>query len=184
MSAEPDRIVWRVHPAAERRGVAAAVFGMVLVLSVLAAFWMEGVYWGLFAFAVLFLSLEAFFLPCRFELTEEGVVVRKPFASVSRPWGHFRRVIFDRVGVTLSPFGRRHWLESYRAIRLRFKTGKAAGGEPTRQQVRDYVLAHIDAQQVGVEGLDFDRDEQDGQGHRENNGSRGEGLGSTGGDVG
>ena len=50
----PERLAWRVHPAAERRGTGIAVLALMITLSALAAMWMEGFYWGLFAFGVLF----------------------------------------------------------------------------------------------------------------------------------
>ncbi len=117
---EGRRLSWRVHPAAERRGTGILVFVAILVLSFLAGLWMGGAFWGAFAFVVLFLSLEAFFLPGSFELTERGVVVKKPFSQAERRWDQFRRVIFDADGITLSPFARRSWLETYRALRLRY----------------------------------------------------------------
>jgi hypothetical protein len=125
----------------------------MITLSALAAMWMEGAYWGLFAFGVLFLSLEAFFLPSSFELSEEGVAVRKSFSRVERPWGHFRRVVFDPVGVTLSPFARRHWLEAYRGTRLRFARPAAGRETPAPEEVWRFILAHIDLEEVQVVGL-------------------------------
>ncbi len=155
MVQEPVRMVWRVHPAAERRGVALLVISLILILSILAGFWMQGnFYWSLFAFVVLFLSLEAFFLPSRFELDASGVTVKKPFSRVVRPWDHFRRVGFDRVGITLSPFRRRHWLDSYRSVRLRLS--RASGG-PTPAEVRGFILAHVDTASVRIEGAEDSR---------------------------
>jgi hypothetical protein len=147
----PDGIAWRVHPAKERPGLGALVLGLVVVLSGVIGWWMKGPYWSAFAFGVLFLSLEAFFLPSRFELGQEGVVVRKPFSQASRPWDQFRRVVFDPLGVTLSPFRRRHWLDPYRAVRLRFAREAVQSGAPSRAEVRCYILAHLNAQEVVIE---------------------------------
>ncbi len=152
MGADQDRLAWKVHPAAERPVVGAIVVVAVVVLSILTALWMDGPYWGVFAFVILFLSLEAFFLPSRFELSAEGVTVHKAFSNVTRPWDHFRRIVFDAVGVTLSPFGRRHWLETYRAIRLRFRRGM-------RGEVEQFILSHIDRAEVQVLGLSEEESE-------------------------
>ncbi len=146
-----DGIAWRVHPALERPGLGALVLALVVVISVLIGLWMRGPYWSIFAFGVLFLSLEAFFLPSRFELDERGVVVRKPFSQASRPWDQFRRVVFDPFGVTLSPFSRRHWLDPYRAVRLRFAGGRGRTQGPGRAEVRRYILEHLDAERVVIE---------------------------------
>jgi len=142
-------IAWRVHPAAERRGMAVFVLGLILVLSVLAAAWMRGAYWGLFAFAVLFLSLESFFLASRYALGPEGVRVERAFSKSERAWSSFRSAWFDAGGVTLSPFGRRHWLETYRALRLRYGRTPEA---PAREAVNQYLLAHLDPAQVQLHG--------------------------------
>ena len=142
-----ERIVWRVHPAAERPRMGLLVALLVVVLSILAGLWMKQVFWSLFAMMVLFLSLEAFFLPSRFELGADGVAVKKPFSRLTRPWSYFRRVTFDEAGASLSPFAQRRWIEPYRAIRL---TYGAAGDSAA---VRDFILAQIDREKVGIEGL-------------------------------
>lgn len=142
-------IAWRVHPAAERKGLAVFVLGVILALSVLAAAWMRGTYWGLFAFLVLFLSLESFFLASRYALGPEGVRVERAFSKSERAWSSFRSAWFDGLGVTLSPFGRRHWLETYRAMRVRYGRPPSA---PTREAVNEYLLAHLDPAQVQIHG--------------------------------
>jgi hypothetical protein len=146
---EPE-ISWRVHPAAERKAMAALTLGLILLLSGLAGAWMRGAYWGLFAFGVLFFSLESFFLPSRFGLGPEGVRVERAFSRSERPWASFRSAWFDPHGVTLSPYPRRHWLETYRALRLRYG---APGATPTRDAVVTYLLAHLDGSQVRVTGV-------------------------------
>ncbi len=150
----PERLAWRVHPAGERPGLGALILALIVGCSVLVGIWMGGAYWGVFAFGVLFLSLEAFFLPSRFELDAQGVVVHKPFSQASRPWNQFRRVVFDPFGVTLSPYSRRNWLDPYRSVRLRFPGGGRASAGPDREQVRRFVLAHVDAAQVTVEDFE------------------------------
>ena len=143
-------LAWRVHPAFERKGLAVAICAMIVGLSVLTAAWMQTAYWGVFAGIVLFLSLEGFFLPSRFLLGRAGVEVRKPFSCVKREWGSFRSIWFDGVGVTLSPYGRRHWLEPYRGVRLRYGVGRQA---PQRAAVQRFLLAHLDTERVRVGGL-------------------------------
>lgn len=148
--AQPAELAWRSHPAAERKATAVGVTLLVIALAVLAGFWMRGVYWGLFAGLVLFLSLEAFYLPTRYELRAAGIQVRKPFSRAEREWGAFRSVWCDPLGVTLSPFGRRHWLESYRGIRLRLA---AAGAGPDAVALQRWLLARLDRQRVAFHGL-------------------------------
>jgi hypothetical protein len=157
----PEKLAWRVHPAGERPHLGALILALIVVFSLLVGLWMKGAYWSIFAFGVLFLSLEAFFLPSRFELDAQGVVVHKPFSQASRPWGQFHRVVFDPFGVTLSPFSRRSWLDPYRAVRLRFPGGSGASAGPGREEVRRFVLAHVDAKQVKIE----EYEQKSGPGH-------------------
>jgi hypothetical protein len=147
---DPETITWRSHPAAERRAAAAGVGALVLLLAVLTGIWMRGAYWGFFAGMVLFLSLESFFLPTTYELSVGAVGVRKPFSRIERPWTAFRSAWFDPFGVTLSPFGRRHWLETYRGIRLRWGP---RGADPSPDDVRRFLLARLDPQKVACFGL-------------------------------
>ncbi|MFH1144612.1 MAG: hypothetical protein V1774_08730 [Candidatus Eisenbacteria bacterium] len=145
---EPE-LTWRVHPAAERSGMTLLVGLLILGVSLLVAAWMRAVYWGVFALGVLFLSLESYFLPTRFALGDDGVGVSKPFSRLERPWSAFRSAWFDPLGVTLSPFGRRHWLEPYRGVRLRYAR---AGAGPSREEVVAFLLSHLDAARVRIEG--------------------------------
>jgi hypothetical protein len=55
------------------------------------------------------------FLPARFRVDDQGITSgRGPF-SVRRPWSAVHRALRSREGILLSPFGRRHWLDAYRA---------------------------------------------------------------------
>jgi hypothetical protein len=160
MNAEGETLTWRVHPAAERKATGAFVSLLLVALAVLAGIWMRGAYWGVFALFVLFLSLESFYLPTAYELTASGIVVRKPFSKAERPWSAFRSAWFDPLGVTLSPFGRRHWLETYRGVRVRFAARPVAGEAAAAAQataspeaVRRFLRAHLDPQQVRFFGL-------------------------------
>jgi len=146
-------LAWRVHPAAERPGLAVAIAALIVVLGLLAGLWMGSRYWAVFACGVLFLSLEAFFLPAAYELRADGVHVGKPFSRVIRPWPAIRRMAVDPQGITLSPFRRRSWLEPYRAVRLRFRRAAAGGEDPTAGAARRYLLARLDPAEVVIEGV-------------------------------
>jgi hypothetical protein len=102
----------------------------------LAAFWGRSGFWGFFSFAVLFLSLESFYFPTRFVLEEKKLTVIRRFSRSERDWSIFRRCCEDRDGLTLSPFTKSSWLETYRAIRVRF-------GRTNREQVKGYVRERL-----------------------------------------
>ncbi|MBD3161419.1 MAG: hypothetical protein GF346_04335 [Candidatus Eisenbacteria bacterium] len=120
---EERTLEWKVHPFGERRGTGLAVLAGITAFSVGAGLWGGAWFWTLFSFAVLFLSLESFYFPTRYVLSEEKLVVIKRFSRAERAWTVFRRAEVDRRGVTLSPFAKRSFLEAYRAIRLVFRGG-------------------------------------------------------------
>lgn len=151
--ADEPVLAWGIHPASERKGMAVMIVALIAFLGVLTSLWMANIYWGIFAIVLLFLSLEAFFLPSRFELSEKGVRVYKAFSKVDRPWNHYRRVSSDQTGITLSPFRRRNWLEAYRATRLGFRSG-ALQYDPSPEVVSEFILSHIDRETVLIEGLE------------------------------
>ena len=121
-----EPLVWVAHPLRRRRllgtlvglGIAAAALGLGL--------WTRSLLWGVFSAGALFLSLETFFLPTRFEAGPAELVVQKAFSSGRTPWDSYRRVYEDRHGLTLSPYRRRSFLEPYRSARLLFDGGEAA----------------------------------------------------------
>jgi hypothetical protein len=127
---------WRAWPAAERPAQAIAV-GLAMITAGLGL----GVYGG-DAFlagvivAVLFLSLSAYFLPTRFRIDNEGVEVASPFGKRHRRWEALRSYNADGRGVTLSPYTRPSWLESYRGLRLLFHRN--------RDQVLKRVAARLE----------------------------------------
>jgi hypothetical protein len=98
---------------------------LLVLLGLALGLWMRSWFWGVFAAGVLFLSLESFFLPTRYELGASGLVVSKAFSSSKNPWEAFRRVYRDPHGLTLSPYRRRTFLEPYRSQRILFDGGDA-----------------------------------------------------------
>ncbi len=124
-AAEVAPLVWVAHPL-RRRPVFGSLIGLgIAALAVAVGFWTGSTLWGLFSAGVLFLSLEAFFLPSRYEAGPVELVVQKAFSNVRTPWVSFRRVYEDRHGLTLSPFRRRSLLEPYRSARLLYDGGDA-----------------------------------------------------------
>ena len=127
-------LVWVSHPLRRRR-VLGTLIGLGIVVAALAlGIWTRSLLWGVFSAGVLFLSLEMFFLPSRYEAGALELVVQKAFSNGRTPWASFRRVYEDRHGLTLSPYRRRSFLEPYRSTRLLFD-----GGETTA--IKDVVRA-------------------------------------------
>jgi hypothetical protein len=133
-----EPLAWTVHPFRERPRMGLAILAVILAVSVLAAVWTRSGFWAVFSFAILFLSLESFYFPTRYLLDEKKVTVFRRFSRSEREWGIFRRCYADRDGLTLSPFTKSSWLESYRAIRLRF-------ARENRERVTEYVRGRLGA---------------------------------------
>ena len=65
-------------------------------------------------------SLHRYFVPYRYELYDDFVVVFSFSARVTKPWSDFRSFYVDRGGVLLSPFVKPSRLENFRGVYLRF----------------------------------------------------------------
>lgn len=102
------------------------MLGTILILAAGLGILTHSVYWGLFGAVVLFLSLEGFYFPTRYELDDRGVTVVRGMSRSERSWESVRRVIEDRAGLTLSPYRGRRFMEPFRAIRLLFDGGDRA----------------------------------------------------------
>ena len=94
----------------------AAVVGICVAVGVS----FGGAGYGLLAGVLLGASLGRYFVPTRFELDAEGVIVRFLGQTRRVPWGAVRRVAVGREGVFLSPFAEPSRLDSFRGTLLRF----------------------------------------------------------------
>lgn len=115
----------RFHPAADQPVKAAAVAFLVgligsAVFTLVAQPLVAAVI--MLAFAN---SLSAFFLPTTYEATPEHLVVRRPGSTRTYPWTRFRSFERDRNGIFLSPYRRRHRLDSLRGVFLPLKDKRA-----------------------------------------------------------
>jgi hypothetical protein len=140
-------LLWRSWPAAERPGQALPVG-----LAILAASFGFGLYGGDpllggIAFAILTLSLATFFFPTRYRIDETGLEASSVFGTRRREWVALRSYATDARGVTVSPFARASWLESYRGMRLLFSV--QAGN---RDAVMAAVAARLPAMAEGKRG--------------------------------
>lgn len=65
-------------------------------------------------------QVVGFFVPTKYILTDENVLVRGLLAKKEKPWTDFRSYHVDREGVLLSPFAGRSRLERFRGLSLQF----------------------------------------------------------------
>jgi hypothetical protein len=132
-------LAWTAHPLRRRPAHGILAGGAILGAGVGLGYLTRSAFWMVFSVALLFLSLESFFLATRYELGAEGLCIRKAFSRSVMEWGRFRRVYQDRHGLTLSPYRRRAFLEPYRSARLLFDGGDAAA-------IRDLVRGRLSAE--------------------------------------
>ena len=126
---------WRVHPLRENwtRSILLLLFLFLLYL---------GIYW-LFQSAFITLlsaifvtsSLYRYFVPYRYELYENQLVVAAPLYRLTKSWDTFRSFYVDNNGVLLSPFVKPSRLENFRGVYVRF--GK------NRSEVLDFIREKI-----------------------------------------
>lgn len=80
------------------------------------------------------------FLPVSCRLADDGIERRTPLGAQHRGWDDVRRAGIGARGMVLSPFLRRTWLESFRALFLPFPPGDAALPERARELLRAHGL--------------------------------------------
>ena len=116
---ESMELAWEVHPFADER--AKGLSAMAVILGAISgSFAWGGPLLGIVATLILVGGTGSFFVRTRYRLTATEVVVQSPFQRVNKPWSAFRRAHPGDQGVSLSPFRKRHVLDPYRSVMLRY----------------------------------------------------------------
>lgn len=133
---------WTAWPAARSplRAVVAAGF-LVLLGWTLQSMFHAG-YFTVLGVLLVWGQIAGFFLPTRYDLTDEGVTVSGLVARKRKAWSDFRSFHADREGVLLSPFPGRSRLERFRGLSLQFHGN------------RDEVVAFVEGRVSPPEGID------------------------------
>lgn len=76
--------------------------------------------WGIGASLVMFVTLNRFFLPSRWEMDADGITAHYPLRKQHFRWETGRRFVVDGYGGFLSTRARRSRLDPYRGMHLRF----------------------------------------------------------------
>ncbi len=124
-----DAHAWRVHPAADHPARTAVVVLVLVLAALTCARWSESAIVGWIAFGVLAASLRAYFLPCHYEIDDDGVHEDGLWGPRrTLPWSAVRRVALDPRGVVVSPRATlSRWLPDRGVyLRTRGKTQRAA----------------------------------------------------------
>lgn len=115
-----DRITWASLPVRdEPRGKSLLLVGVMFAVAALASL-QGGLLLGGLALLLLFILLGPYFLPCRFEVSDEGVKKRFPLFSRDRKWSDYKRFVVQMDGVFLGTFPVPSRLDSFRGDFLRF----------------------------------------------------------------
>jgi len=75
--------------------------------------------------ALLIFELLPYFVPTKYLLFEELIVIKYPFAKVEKKYSEFGCFYIDNNGIMLSQFSRPHRLDRFRGQSLRFSGDKS-----------------------------------------------------------
>ncbi|MEO0091863.1 MAG: hypothetical protein ABIK61_04035 [candidate division WOR-3 bacterium] len=110
-------ITWQVHRAKEtpkKTILVSVILGIFIIFLIL----FYGFYWALFAAIILFASLNAYFLPTTYTLTDNEIIVDKKLFRNKLEWNRFRKYYITSTGIVLSPFTKKNFLDNFRGIHL------------------------------------------------------------------
>ena len=114
----PVGVEWTFDPWVERpRAAGVAVLGLLAMWLALAAAGLPGLVAILLGGFAAWPLLPAF-VPASCRIGPDGAERRGVLGGVRRGWGEVRRVEDVPVGVLLSPFTHRHWLDATRSLTL------------------------------------------------------------------
>lgn len=113
---EPVIYSWYVFPAGRNWKITLAVTLFIVVFPVLIALTMESsaVFYGIFAFIILFLSLLSFFTKTEYIFTPNLIKIKGLVYRRTRKWSEFRSYYHNKKGILLSPFIEPSRLENFR----------------------------------------------------------------------
>ena len=112
-----DELSWSVHRAAEspRKTTVAVVFIAAFVAFTAVVF---GPVLAVLAVVILFVALNAYFLPITYTFTDSGIAIDKQLFKARYEWKQFRRWFRTTGGIVLSPFSSRSYLDNFRGVHL------------------------------------------------------------------
>ncbi len=139
-SASPTVVEWTFDPWSERPGAAGiaalAVLAMWLMIALAGLPWLLALALGAFTGS----RLLPAFIPAACRIGAEGAERRGLLARQRRAWPDVRRIDDVAIGVLLSPFAERHWLDSTRALTLPMPGARRA---ELRDRVRACWSSHV-----------------------------------------
>ncbi|MEO0275792.1 MAG: hypothetical protein ABIM60_03305 [candidate division WOR-3 bacterium] len=102
-----------------RKNLKKAIFFIVFLIFITLLFTFSfGIFWGIFAFLILFFSNISFFTKTEYEITDKKIIVKRFFYKIEKDWEWVKRIEVDKNGIFLSPFEKKSWLDPFRGIFL------------------------------------------------------------------
>lgn len=125
-------LTWTVHPLVDRP--LRSLLLIVILSTILAAVYLayKSPFWVILSGMLLFVSLFGYFVPTSYELSEQGVQVKRGPNKYFLPWSRFRSYCFDSRGVLLSPFTEPNRLENFRGNYILIRQDR-------REEVREFL---------------------------------------------
>lgn len=112
-----ESISWKIHKAKENQTKTMIVsFFLIVVLIFFLLFY--GLLWMLIAILIFFISLNNYFLPITYRITDKSIVIDKKIFKYEREWQIFRKYHLTGNGLVLSPFSRKNFLDNFRGIHI------------------------------------------------------------------
>jgi len=94
---------------------------------------------GLLTFFLFFAVLNNYFVPIKYHLDREEIIIKKFYYTDKRPWSMFRRFFMTRSGVVLSTFAtRKRFLDNTRGVQIMLPTDTEK-----RQKVLDFIQSKV-----------------------------------------
>ena len=137
---EAAALEWSFRPWRDARRTSLLALGMVLGSVGLVVWLVEPGFLRLALALAVAASFADAFLPVDCRLAEDGVHRRTPLGAQHRAWADVRRARIGPGGVVLSPFTRRTWLETFRALVLPFPPRADGLSERARELLRVHGL--------------------------------------------
>ena len=107
---------WIIHPLKANWKVSSLLIIFLLALCISIYFSFNSLAFFVLSIAFLFGSLSSFFLPTKYILQEDCILVKSLLRKQSRQWDSFKRFYPDKNGVFLSPFSHKTRLENFRGL--------------------------------------------------------------------
>jgi hypothetical protein len=115
---------WSTHPVKRSILISALVILFLFLVWLVVYLTTSSLFLTGLSVVIMLGSLSSFFLPTRYELSQEKIKVNFFLTTRQREWNTFRSFYVDKNGVLLSPFAKPSRLENFRGVYVRFSQNK------------------------------------------------------------